>query len=77
MYFLYPHLILDLVRPLVSRWFPANYMTTSWPAAATKMRAKVSPAMHLDMQMPFLPQPSLSLGLGTSLEFGFLAVVAV
>ena len=71
-HFLYTRLILDLMRPLVDRWSPLTHtshcMTTSRPAAAMQMRVRACPAMHPKLflcQMPFLPQTSLFLGLGT------------
>ena len=47
---------------------PSHCMTTSRPAAAMQMRVRECPAMHPKLflcQMPFLPQTSLFLGLGT------------
>jgi len=71
-HFLYTRLILDLMRPSVDRWSPLTHtshcMTTSRPAAAMQMRVRACPAMHPKLflcQMPFLPQTSLFLGLGT------------
>ena len=65
-------LILDLMRTLVNHWSPLTHAshctTTSWPAAATQTRLRVSTAMHLKVflcLMPFLPQSSLFPGLGT------------
>jgi len=50
-------------------------MTTSRPAAATQVRARVSPAMHpriLFCPMPFLLQRSLFPGLGTGYKYAGL-----
>jgi len=50
-------------------------MTTSRPEAATQTRARVSPAMYLEIflcQMPFLLQPSLFSGLGTGSKYADL-----
>ena len=68
-------LSLDLTRPLVNHWSPlshASHCTTSTrPAAATQMRARINPATQpkvFTRQMPFLPQPFLfpSLGIGSA-----------
>ena len=64
----------------VNRWSPlthtSDYMTTSRPAAATQMAARVSPAMHASNvflhQMPFLPQHFLFLSFGTDSEYAGL-----
>ena len=61
------------MRATTSRPAAAAQMraTTSRPAAAAQMRARVSPAVQpkvLLCQVPFLPQPSLFLGMGTGSE---------
>ena len=74
-HFLHTRLILDLMRLLVNRWSPLTHtshsVTTSWPAAATQTRVRVSTAMQPRSLrlMPFLPQPSLFLGLRTRSEY--------
>ena len=62
----YTRLILDLMSPLVNRSSPLTHashcMTTSWSAAATQTRVRVSTAMHHKVflcRMLFLAQPSL------------------
>jgi len=59
-------LSLDLTRPLVNHWSPLSHashcMTSTRPAAATQMRARINPAMQPKVfirQMPFLPQPCI------------------
>ena len=48
-HFLHTRLIMDLMRSLVNHWSPLTHtshcMTTSRPAAATQMRARVNPAI--------------------------------
>jgi len=50
LHFLYSHLNLDLMRPLLNYWYPLTHtshcMTISRSAVATQMTARVSPAMH-------------------------------
>ena len=65
---LYSRLILCLMRPLVSRWFPLTHvshcLTTSRPAAATQSMPIYSHQGSF-CQIPLLPQPSLFPGLRT------------
>jgi len=72
------------MRSLVNHWSPLTHashcMTTSRPAAATQTRARVSPAMQPNeffMPIRFLPQPSLFLGLATSLEHADLHTLRI
>jgi len=72
------------MKPLVKHWFPLTHssecMTTSWSAAAIQIRVRVSPAVHNEVSlrwMPCLLQPSLFMGLETSLEYVGLHVLTL
>jgi len=47
------------MRLLVNRWYPLTHashcMTTSWPAAATQTRARLSPAMYPKVLLRRMP----------------------
>ena len=84
-HFLYTCLIIDLMTPLMrllvncrsSLTHASHCMTTSWPAAATQTRVRISPTMHTMAYLswtPFLLQLSLFLGLGKGSEYAALSV---
>ena len=75
LHFLYTRLILYLIQPLVNHWSPLTHPSHCVTTAATEMSIGVSPAMHCQVflcWMPLLPLPSLFQYSRTSLGYAGL-----